>query len=123
MAKDRPREKEGVDAISLKKQKELRRRYYDGSQMISPMGGFLEPIRVKYGGPGDGTVLFDCLASSLRFELTIPKATRTERRKVREMLDEGDDPVCPRHGRGTLLVRNDRDLVCPKCGVRFARVG
>lgn len=123
MAKDRA-EKEGPDAIPLKKKrKEILESYYEGTQIPSPVGGFLEPIRVKYGGAGDGKVLFDCLASSLRFELTIPKATRTERRKVRKMLDEGEDPVCPRHGRGTLLVRNDRDLVCPKCGVRFARVG
>lgn len=123
MPKDSPKEREALDAIPLKQQKELRKRYYRGAQLRSPVGGSLEPIRVRYGGADDGVVFFDCLASSLRFSLTIPRATRTERRKVREMLDEGEDPVCPRHGKGTLLIRNDRDLVCPRCGVRYARVG
>jgi hypothetical protein len=123
MPKESPQESPGPEAIRLENQEELRERYYEGAQVPSPMDGFLEPVRVRYGGAGDGTVLFDCLSSSLRFELTIPRATRTERRKVREMLDRGEDPVCPRHGRGTSLIRNDRDLVCPECGVRFARVG
>lgn len=123
MAKDPPNDREVLDAIPLKKQQELRRLYYTGAQLRSPVGGSLEVIRVRYGGAEEGVVFFDCLASSLRFSLTIPKATRTERHKVREMLDEREDPVCPRHGKGTLLIRNDRDLVCPRCGVRFARVG
>lgn len=123
MAKDPPKDREVLDATPLKQQKELRKLYYSGAQLRSPVGGSLEPIRVRYGGADEGVVFFDCLASSLRFSLTIPKATRTERRKVREMIDEGEDPICPRHGKGTLLIRKDRDLVCPKCGVRFARVG
>jgi hypothetical protein len=57
----------------------------------------------------------------LRYEIEIPKATRTERQKVRNAMDEGEDPDCPRHGMGTRLVRAGRDLVCMACGVAYAR--
>lgn len=65
--------------------------------------------------------LFECSASTLRYKLVIPKATRTERRKVREVMKTGADPDCPRHGPGNRLVRVDKDLVCSLCGVAFAR--
>lgn len=76
-------------------------------------------IRPSEGGSALG--IFECSASSLRYEVDIPKATRTERKKVREVIEEGDDPDCPRHGSGARLVRAGRDLVCMACGVSYAR--
>ena len=85
------------------------------------MGGFLEPLRVRVEKDGSGTALFECSASSLRFELRLPKASTTERKKVKEAQDEGIEPDCPRHPSGTRLQRVDRYMVCPLCGVRFGR--
>ena len=53
--------------------------------------------------------------------MEIPKATRTERRKVKEILDAGDDPDCPRHGPGYRMVRAGKDVVCSLCGIPFAK--
>ncbi len=85
------------------------------------MGGFLELLGVRPGEDGKSIAFFECSASSLRYALAIPKATRTERRKVKEIQNDGDDPDCPRHGDGTRLVRAGRDLVCPLCGVAYGR--
>jgi hypothetical protein len=101
--------------------KELRRQYYAGSRLESPMGGFLEPLRVRVENDGSGTALFECSASSLRFELRLPRATTTERKKVRDAQEDGLEPDCPRHPAGTRLQRVGSYLVCPRCGVRFGR--
>lgn len=117
---------EGPLILPLKGGKELEEileTYYEGRRVPSPMGGHLDPIRVQIEDDGSGTVIFECSSSSLRFALSIKKATRTERRKVREMMDGKQDPHCPRHGPDQLLVRVGRDLVCPRCGVRYARAG
>ena len=110
-----------VDVLQLDNQKQLLKHYYAGQQMASPNGGFLIPLGIRSDGSGPATAFFECSVSSLRYELTIPKATRTERKKVRDVMDAGEDPDCPRHGPGMRLVRAGRDLVCTACGVAYAR--
>lgn len=125
MAKHRSRgteEERGGEPLTLPEPRKLQKLYYAGLQMPSPQGGFLEPLRVRHESDGSATVLFECNTSSLRYALPIPKATRTERRKVKEMQESGADPHCPRHGPGTRLVRAGTGLVCPLCGVAFGKV-
>jgi len=110
------------DALRLDNEKQLLKSFYAGQQLPSPMGGFLELLRVRAGEDGKSLAIFECSASSLRYAIEIPKATRTERKKVREVKKEGDDPDCPRHGEGTRLVRAGKDLVCPLCGVAYGKV-
>ena len=67
-----------------------------------------------------------CIGRALSRELhrwgaIVYAASRTERKKVKDALDDGDDPDCPRHGPGTRLVRAGRDLVCMACGVAYAK--
>lgn len=98
--------------------------YYAGRRMESPMGGILHVLRIRPEPDGSGTVLFECSASSLRYELRVPKATRTEKSKVKAQQEEGLDPVSPRFADPVVkLVRTGEHLVCPKCGVRFGKVG
>ena len=99
----------------------LRKLYYAGAQLPSPVGGFLEVLHVHPEADGSGVVIFECLSSSLRFRLPLSGATRTERKKVRERIEGGLDPECPRHADGRRLVRVDKNLVCSACGVRYAR--
>ena len=111
-----------VEAIPLSQPRKLQKRYYAGLQLPSPQGGFLEPLRVRPEDDGTASVIFECNTSSLRYSLPIPRATRTERRKVKDMQEAGDDPHCPRHGPETRLARVGKNLVCPLCGVAYARV-
>ena len=90
--------------------------------MPSPMDGFLAPLRVRSDDDGSGTVIFECSASSLRFSLAIPSATRGEKKKVKKVQDEGDDPNCPRHHPPQRLNRVGPYLLCPLCGVRYGKV-
>ena len=110
-----------VDVLQLDSEKRLLKQYYAGQQMESPNGGFLIALGVRGTPSGSATAIFECSVSSLRYELTIPKATRGERKKVKDVQDTGVDPDCPRHGQGTRLQRAGKDLVCRKCGVAFAR--
>ena len=110
-----------VDALRLDNEKALLKAYYAGQRMESPNGGYLMLLGVRSGESGVAVGIFECSASSLRYEIEIPKATRTERKKVRDVIDAGEDPDCPRHGPGTRLVRAGRDLVCTACGVAYAR--
>jgi hypothetical protein len=110
------------DAIELPDQKAQLKRYYHGSQMPSPMGGFLEPLRVRSEDDGSGTVIFECSASSLRFALHVPAASRGEKAGVKEKQEAGEDPACPRHDPVQRLNRVGQYLVCPLCGVRYGRV-
>ena len=109
-----------ADVLQLDDEKRSLKQYYAGQQMESPNGGFLMLLGIR---PADnGAVgIFECSATSMRYEISIPKATRTERKRVKEVLDAGDDPDCPRHGVGTRLVRAGKDLVCTKCGVPYAK--
>ena len=111
-----------ADALLLENEKQLLKQYYAGQQMQSPNGGFLMLLGVRRNDDGSARCIFECSVSSLRYELIIPKGTRTERKKVKEVLDRGDDPDCPRHGERSRLVRAGKDLVCPQCGVAYAKV-
>ena len=76
---------------------------------------------IRSGEDGSAMAIFECNVSSLRYEVIIPKATGTERKKVGDVLKKGGDAHCPRHGPGRRLVRAGKDLVCPECGVAYAR--
>jgi len=94
--------------------------YYEGGRLPSPSGGFLMVLGVQPEAEGVGSVFLECTSSSLRYRMSVPKATRAERKKVRDLIDEGRDPECPRH-QGQLLVRIRHDLACSRCGVRYAK--
>jgi hypothetical protein len=111
-----------ADAMQIDDQKQVLRQYYAGAQMDSPNGGFLMLLGIHPGDAGTAVGLLECSVSSLRYQLVIPKATRTERKKIKVALDAGDDPDCPRHGPGVRLVRAGKNLVCNSCGVAYARV-
>lgn len=104
--------------------KALLQAYYRGGHMPSPMGGFLDPLRVRNESDGSGTVLLECSASSLRYELKVPKATRKERADIKAAQEAGDATFCPRHTEPSRrLQRVGGHLVCPLCGVRYGRPG
>ena len=105
-----------ADALQVDDEKQLLKQYYAGQQIESPNGGFLMMLGIRQGDDG-ATVIFECSATSMRYEVRIPKATRGERKKVKDVIEAGDDPDCPRHGPGTRLVRAGKDLVCNRCGV------
>lgn len=109
------------DGLQLDNEKQLLHQYYSGQQVESPNGGFLMLLGVSSNQDGSATGIFECNVSSLRYHLIIPKATRTERKKVRDVLDDGGDPHCPRHGHQRRLVRAGKDLICPDCGVAYAK--
>jgi hypothetical protein len=112
----------GVEAegLPLPDEEGLLDLYYAGGRLPSPSGGFLMVLGVRPEDEGPGLIILECTSSSLRYHLNVPKATRTERKKVRDMIVEGRDPKCPRH-QGELLTRIRHDLACPKCGVRYAK--
>ena len=87
-----------AEALRMKKAKQLLKQYYAGQRIESPNGGFLILLGIRPQQGGTAVGVFECSASSLRYEIVIPKATRTERKKVREALQQGGDPGCPRHG-------------------------
>ena len=111
---------ESDQRLTLSDEESLLRLYYDGGRLPSPSGGFLMVLGVQPKGEGSGSILLECTSSSLRYQMSVPKATRSERKKVRAMIDEGSDPKCPRH-EGQLLVRIRHDLACASCGVRYAK--
>ncbi len=111
---------EAETPFPLSDEKGLLRLYYEGNRLPSPTGGFLMVLRVQPEADGSGSMLLECNSSSLRYRLNVNKATRTERAKVREMVDDGREPKCPRHV-DQLLIRVKNDFLCPLCGVRFAK--
>ena len=111
-----------AEALRMEKAKQLLKQYYAGQRIESPNGGFLIPLGIRPQEDKTAVGVFECSASSLRYEIVIPKATRTERKKVREVLQQGGDPGCPRHGPDSRLVRAGKNLVCSDCGVAYARV-
>jgi hypothetical protein len=111
---------ESAERLTLPDEDGLLGLYYDGGRLPSPSGGFLMVLGVQPEAEGSGSVFLECTSSSLRYRMTVPKATRSERKKVRDLIDEGGDPECPRH-QGQLLVRIRHDLACPRCGVRYAK--
>jgi hypothetical protein len=124
MAKQRARvvEETGRETLPLGDEKKLLKRYYAGLQIPSPMGGFLELLRVRPDSDKSALAIFECNTSSLRYSLKIPAASRTERKKVKDQQEEGLDPTCPRHGPTARLSRVGPELVCPHCGVGYAKV-
>jgi hypothetical protein len=111
-----------ADALYLDDEKQLLKHYYAGQQIESPNGGFLMLLGVRSANDGTATAIFECSVSSLRYKVVVPKATRTERKKVKEALEAGEDPDCPRHGPGTRLVRAGREVVCTLCGITYGKV-
>ena len=109
------------DAYPLDNVKQLLKNFYAGQQIPSPNGGYLLLLGIRPGENGACQAFFECSSSSLRYQMEIPKATRTERKKVKEILDSGDDPDCPRHGPGHRMVRAGKDVVCSLCGIPFAK--
>lgn len=109
------------EGLQLDNAKQLLAKYYAGQQMPSPNGGFLMLLGIRGTESGAAVGIFECSVSSIRYELDIPKATRTERKKVKDVLDTGKDADCPRHGPGTRLTRAGKDLVCRSCGVAFGK--
>ena len=117
---DNDRGAESDRGLSLPDEDDLLGLYYVGGRLPSPSGGFLMVLGVRPEDEGSGLVLLECTSSSLRYQMNVPKATRSERRKVRDMIAEGSDPKCPRHD-GEFLTRIRHDLVCSRCGVRYAK--
>ena len=110
----------GHQRLALPDEETMLGLYYDGARLPSPAGGFLMVLGVQAEDEGSGSILLECTSSSLRYEITVPKAKRSERKKVRDMIAEGSDPTCPRH-QGQVLTRIRHDLACAKCGVRYAK--
>ena len=111
---------ESGQRLTLPDQDLLLSLYYDGGRLPSPSGGFLMVLGVQPEADGSGSVLLECTSSSLPYRMSVPKATRAERKKVRDLIDEGGDPKCPRH-QGQLLTRIRHDLACPSWRVRYAK--
>ncbi len=111
-----------AEAKRIEKARQLLKEYYAGQRMESPNGGFLILLGIRPQEGGKAVGVFECSASSLRYEIVIPKATRTERKKVRDVLQQDGDPDCPRHGPDFRLARAGKNLVCSRCGVAYARV-
>ncbi len=111
-----------AEAKRIEKARQLLKEYYAGQRMESPNGGFLILLGIRPQEGGKAVGVFECSASSLRYEIVIPKATRTERKKVRDVLQQDGDPDCPRHGPEFRLARAGKNLVCSRCGVAYARV-
>ena len=113
-------EAQGDEGLALPDVDSLLGLYYDGGRLPSPSGGFLMVLGVRPEDEGSGLVLLECTSSSLRYRMSVPKATRSERKKMRDMINAGSDPQCPRH-QGEFLTRIRHDLACPRCGVRYAK--
>lgn len=111
-----------AEAKRIEKARQLLKEYYAGQRMESPNGGFLMLLGIRPQEGGTAVGVFECSVSSLRYEILIPKATRTERKKVRDVLQQDGDPDCPRHGPDFRLARAGKNLVCSRCGVAYARV-
>jgi hypothetical protein len=112
-----------TNPIPLPKEKKLLQGYYAGDRLPSPMGGQLDLLGVREGDGGVGWVLLECNVSSLRYVLTIPKATRTERAKVKEAIEKGEEITCPRHGPYQRLSKSGKNWVCQECGVVYGKWG
>ena len=107
--------------IPLPKDKKTLRRYYSGERLDSPMGGQLDLLGVREGADGSGRVLLECNVSSLRYVLRIPKATKNEKARVKEILERGEDVFCPRHGPHQRLTKSGKKWVCSLCGVPYGK--
>jgi len=107
------------EVLPLENPQDLLPRYYRGLQIESPAGGVLMLLGVRADPEGGARAIFECSASSLRYQLTIPPAARAERAAVREEIEAGREPGCPRHGPGRRLARAGSSWMCPECGIAF----
>ena len=119
--KDEPAAGSPSNPIPLPNNKKTLEAYYAGRRLPSPLGGHLDLLGVREGTDGTGRVLMECNTSSLRFVLVVPKATRTEKTKVKEAVAAGEDVFCPRHGFAQRLSRSGKDWACPLCGITYGR--
>jgi hypothetical protein len=110
----------GEQRLPLPDEDALLSLYYEGGRLPSPAGGFLMVLGVRPEEEGAGSILLECTASSLQYKMSVPKATRSERKRVRDLIADRSDPTCPRH-HGQFLTRIRHDLACPKCGVLYAK--
>ena len=110
-----------TNPIPLPKSKKILESYYAGKRLESPLGGFLDVLGVREGKDGLGRVLLECNTSSLRFVLVVPKASKTEKERVKAALEAGDDLLCPRHGSDQRLSKSGKNWICPLCGVSFGK--
>ena len=69
------------ERLILPDEDSLLRLYYDGGRLPSPSGGFLMVLGVRPEDEGSGSILLECTASSLRYRMRVPKATRSERKR------------------------------------------
>ena len=63
------------EAERLKNEKQLLKQYYAGQQMESPNGGFLMLLGIR-AAEGGALGILECSATSMRYQILIPKATR-----------------------------------------------
>ncbi len=109
----------GNEPLPLKDTKALAKEFYAGARMTSPLGGKLERLGFQALDDGSARLLFECAASSLRFEMVVPKGTRRDREKIKEQVANGEDPVCPRCFGRYPLDRVGKNMRCSHCGVSF----
>lgn len=105
--------------LPLEDTKQLTKEFYAGVRMESPLGGKLELLGFQAQEDGSSLLVFECSASSLRFEMTVPKGTRRDREKIKEQVANGEDPVCPRCFSRYPLDRVGKNMRCSHCGVSF----
>lgn len=103
--------------------KKMEKLYCSGRQLPSPMGSILVPLGVRAEESGASWVLLECQSSSLRYQLPIRKATRGEKTKVKEQVEKDREALCPRGEAGPRLVRRGKDLYCPRCNVKYGKMG
>ncbi len=65
--------------------------------------------------------MMECNASSLRFVLSIPKATKTEKADIKKKIEAGEDLFCPRHVDEQRLSKSGKSWICALCGVSYGK--
>jgi len=109
----------GFGAQALKNGRTMEQLYCSDRQLPSPMDGSLAYLGVRAEPDGTSTVLFECTRSALRFELPMRNSSWRERRKVKEQVADGLEPLCPRAEPGPVLQRRENYWYCPRCNIKF----
>ena len=109
----------GFGAQALKNGRTMEQLYCSDRQLPSPMDGSLAYLGVRAEPDGTSTVLFECTRSALRFELPMRNSSWRERRKVKEQVADGLEPLCPRAELGPVLQRRENYWYCPRCNIKF----
>lgn len=96
-------------------------RYYAGEAVPCPIGcgSDAEVVRVSTTEEGKGLLWTECGGCAQRLRYEVPAATAAERRAVGRMTASAREPTCPRHFGRVDLTRRGRQLICPRCGVRY----